>query len=115
MHDYYATTYGINRYSVLNTSAYFHVTEGLVPDIMHDSLEGCLPYVVKELLKHLFQSGVITLPLLNEIIQSFPYNGPDSRNKPATISAVTILSPDHNLKQTGKIHSYVAQIINFIV
>lgn len=102
MHDHYATTFGINRDSILNTSMYFHVTEGLVPDVMHDVLEGCLPYEVKELLKHLFESGIITLKILNEIIVSFPYTGTDSRNKPATISASTMSSSDHALKQTGK-------------
>ena len=35
-----STTYGINFESVLNSSRYFHVTEGLVMDIMHDILEG---------------------------------------------------------------------------
>lgn len=48
----------------------FHVTEGLVPDIMHDCLEGCLPYAVK---RHLFQSDVISLTTLNEIMLAFPY------------------------------------------
>ncbi len=81
---------------------YFHVTEGLVPDVMHDVLEGCLPYEMKELLKHLFQSGVFTLGNLNEIINHFPYVGTDSRNKPAAISVATMSSSDHALKQTGR-------------
>ena len=33
--------------SILHQSNYFHVTKGLVPDIMHDVLEGCLSYVIK--------------------------------------------------------------------
>ena len=78
-----------------------------MPDIMHDCLEGCLPYEVKELLKHLFETGVIRLPLLNKIILAFPYNGPDSRNKPATISASTMSSSDHSLKQTGTYVVYI--------
>lgn len=27
---------------------YFHVTEGLIPDVMHDILEGILPFEVAE-------------------------------------------------------------------
>ena len=113
LHDYYATTYGINRDSLLNTSKFFHVTEGLVPDIMHDCLEGCLPYEVKELLKHLIQCGVITLPMLNDTVQSFPYQGSDASNKPSIISSSTISSSDHGLRQTGTI-TFVVVIIKEI-
>lgn len=35
-----ATTYGVANKSVLNDCQYFHVVNGLVPDIMHDILEG---------------------------------------------------------------------------
>ena len=35
-----STTYGIASNSILNECKHFHVTEGLVPDIMHDVLEG---------------------------------------------------------------------------
>ena len=48
-----ATTYGIHHDSILNTSRFFHVTEGLPQDIMHDVLEGTLEYEIKELLKYL--------------------------------------------------------------
>lgn len=49
---------------------------------MHDVLEACLPYEVKELLKYFIHNGVISLPELNTIIQSFSYMGPDKNNKP---------------------------------
>ena len=40
LNDHIATTYGIVRNSVLNELNYFHVVTGLVPDIMHNILEG---------------------------------------------------------------------------
>ena len=86
----------------MNTSHYFHVTEGLIPDIMHDVLEGCLPYEVKELLKYLVQKEVITLAGLSSIMGSFPYLGPDARNKLVPIASTTLSSTDHSLKQTGE-------------
>lgn len=44
--------YGINRNSVLNELAYFHVCSGaLVPDVMHDILEGALQYEIKLMLQ----------------------------------------------------------------
>ena len=47
--------------SILNDSNYFHVTEGLCPDVMHDVLEGVAQYEVKELLNYLINIGVLTL------------------------------------------------------
>ena len=45
------TAYGINRDSILNELSYFHVCDGsLLPDIMHDVLEGGLQYEVKLML-----------------------------------------------------------------
>ena len=70
---------------------------------MHNVLEGCLPYEVKELLKYLIQDNVITLSGLNSTIESFPYSGPDAKNKPIPIASTTLSSADHNLKQTGKV------------
>lgn len=68
---------------------------------MHDCLEGSVQYEVKELLRHLFQSNVISLSGLNSIMEAFPYRGPDLRNTPTPIAASTMSSSDHALKQTG--------------
>jgi len=73
-----------------------------VPDIMHDCLEGCLPYEVKELMKHLIQSRKISLPEMNGLIRAFPFQGSDARNKPSEISASVLSSNDHGLRQSGK-------------
>lgn len=44
--------YGINRNSILNDLKYFHVCSGaLIPDIMHDMLEGVLRHEVKLMLE----------------------------------------------------------------
>lgn len=46
-------TYGVNRESILNSLLYFDVAnECVVPDLMHDVLEGYLPYKIKLMLKH---------------------------------------------------------------
>lgn len=36
LHDHIAITYGITDNLILNSCRYFHVVDGLVPDIMHD-------------------------------------------------------------------------------
>lgn len=96
--DHVATTYGLTRDSVLNQSRYFHVTEGLPPDCMHDLLEGTLQYEVKELFKSLTNRGLISLEQINSRIALFRYNSCDTVNKPSPIS---LSSTDHSLKQSG--------------
>ena len=95
---HFPTTYGLHRDSILNRSQYFHVTEGLIPDAMHD----ILPLETKELLKHHIAAKVFSLADLNKAMESFVYARPDSRNKPAPIISKTLSSNDHALKQTGK-------------
>uniref|UniRef100_A0A1X7VTQ9 Uncharacterized protein n=1 Tax=Amphimedon queenslandica TaxID=400682 RepID=A0A1X7VTQ9_AMPQE len=68
MYEYNSTTYGLRCDSVLNKSMYFHVTNGLVPDIMHDVLEGCLAYEIKEFIKYAHSNQYFQLNELNEMI-----------------------------------------------
>ena len=77
---------------------YFHVTESLIPDVMHDVLEGVLPYEVKELLKHLTNEGIISFEKLSSAMESFPYTGHDLLNKPTPLALTTLRSSDHKLK-----------------
>ena len=107
LHDHFASTFGISHDSILNTSRYFHVTEGSIPDVMHDVLEGVLPYEVKELLKHLTNEGIISFSELSSAMESFPYTGHDLLNKPTPLALTTLRSSDHKLKQTG--------MLNFII
>jgi len=96
-------TYGITEDSVLNLSNYFHIIDGLPPDIMHDILEGSLQYEVKEFLKHLIlHSNYLTLETLNVKIQRFPYQQSDKTNKPTQIKESVLSSSTHSLKQEGK-------------
>lgn len=103
LNSHSSVTYGLTRDSCLNSSSYFHVTEGLAPDIMHDVLEGVAQYEVKELLKYLIEEKLITLDHLNSSIASFSYCYSDIKDKPTPISQTTLLSSDHSIKQKGKI------------
>ena len=50
--QHYSTVYGVNRQALLNTLDFFCVASGaLIPDVMHDILEGALPLEVKLMLK----------------------------------------------------------------
>jgi len=49
--------YGVNRNFSLNELTYFHVCDvSLLPDVMHNVLEGALQYEVKLLLKRMIYS-----------------------------------------------------------
>lgn len=49
--DFFSTNFGVTRDSLVNSLDFFHVCSiGLPPDIMHDILEGYLPYTVKLML-----------------------------------------------------------------
>ena len=52
---------------------HFSVLTGLVPDAMHDVLEGSLPVVVIELINYLLEKKYITLKTLNASIRNFKY------------------------------------------
>ena len=70
---------------------------------MHDVLEGCAQFEVKELILVLIQRKIITLNFLNERISNFPYTGSDATDKPTIISDTTLKSSPHTLKQKGKL------------
>ena len=90
------------RDSILNSSKFFHIVDGLVPDVMHDILEGSLQYEVKELLKHFIHTeNYFTLDELNKKIGEFPYVLSDKATRPATIAPTVIASSDHTVKQKG--------------
>ena len=58
----YSIEYGVTRRSVLMDLRYFNVCEGLLPDVMHDILEGCLQYELKLFLQHsMFTNHYLTV------------------------------------------------------
>ena len=72
---YDSTTYGINRSSSLNDLTYYHVCDyGLPPDVMHDILEGYLPYTLKLMLSNFITSEkFFNIDTLNAAISNFDY------------------------------------------
>lgn len=77
------------------------MTTGLVPDIMHDILEGTLELCLRHTLLHFVRcEKLFTLELLNGRIASYNYGPTDVKNKPSVI-APDKLSQDGHLKQSG--------------
>ena len=101
----YSKDCGINHTSVLDELQYFSVASGaLLPDVMHDVLEGVLQYEVKLLLRHLiYDEGCLTLDQLNSRISRMELGYMESTNRPSEISAATLQARDSNLlTQNGK-------------
>ena len=114
LYNHVTTTYGLTRDSILKSSKFFHILDGLVPDGMHDILEGSLQYEVKELLKYFVNiKNYFTLDELNNKINEFPYVLTDKATRPATIAPTVLASNDHTVKQKGlykHIHTYTVII-----
>ena len=70
--EHVSLVYGVNFNSVLNELTYFHVTSGCPPDVMYDLLEGIVPRVMSQLLKHCVRK-YFSLSELNSIIRNFNY------------------------------------------
>lgn len=95
--------YGINRRSALNNLKYFHVCNGsLIPDIMHDVLEGVLQYEVKLMLRYMINvENYFSLDVFNSKLRNLELSSTESKNKPTSISPKTISSEGNSLKQNG--------------
>ena len=61
LRNHISKTYGIAREPALNQLMYFNIIDGLVPDIMHDLLEGAVPYEVKCLLQTYIDDKLLTV------------------------------------------------------
>ena len=96
-----ATTYGVSRNSILNSLRYFHIIDGLPPDIMHDVLEGALPLEIKLLLSQFLLDRIFTLDQLNNRIKAYPYGEEDRTNKPSQILLANLNTNDTSFKQSG--------------
>lgn len=78
--------YGIQSDSAFNVLKYFHVARGLPPDIMHDLLEGVVPYEISLIFKAWIGKGLISLQFINRQIRTFKYGILDARNKPVEVA-----------------------------
>lgn len=95
--------YGVNRDSILNQLSYFHVCDrSLLPDIMHDLLEGVLQYVTKLLLQYMVnREKYFTTVEFNSRLENLELGYMESRSRPTQISPKTLNSDSSSLKQNG--------------
>lgn len=84
-----SSLYGLKADSPLNEIPHFHVTDGLPPDVFHDTLDGICKVEILLVLKSLLAKNEINLTadIINYLITSFPYGRMDHRNKPELLSS----------------------------
>lgn len=74
----------------------------MVPDVMHDVLEGIGPYEMKEMFKVMIQKKYFTIYDLNDAIENFPYGATEITSKPSAIPVNVLSSNDRKVNQEGK-------------
>ncbi|KAJ8672258.1 hypothetical protein QAD02_003517 [Eretmocerus hayati] len=80
-------TFDVNEECVFNRIKEWHITENRSFDYTHDMDEGCIKYVIGEVLGTLIISEeVIELDMVNHRIEIFHYGDLESSNKPSPIS-----------------------------
>ena len=88
--------YGINRKSVLEN---IPVAQNLPHDIMHDLLEGVIPYELKVMLTHFISNcHYFTLKQLNEQLLNYDFGYTEASDKP---SALHDVKPESSLRQSA--------------
>ena len=92
---------GLKRDSELNNLSFYHVTDNVAPDIMHDILEGVGPLEVKLILNTLIEQKHVTLDQINYRLTSFDYGFCDKANKPSVISKNDLRNPEGAMRQSA--------------
>ena len=90
--------------SLLSELKYFEVVSGsMVPDVMHDVLEGVLQYETKLMLKQFIcQDHYLTLQQLNQQIDAFELGYSEVKDRPSLISQTTLQEGEYHLNQSGE-------------
>nr|XP_057925469.1 uncharacterized protein LOC131127529 [Doryrhamphus excisus] len=92
---------GLKRDSELNNLSFYHVTDNVAPDIMHDILEGVGPYEIKLVLNTLIEQKHVTLDQVNYRLTSFDYGFCDKANKPSAITKNDLRNHEGTMRQSA--------------
>ena len=91
--------YGLDRNSILNELQYFSVCSGaLLPDIMHDLLEGALQYKLKLMLQLFIFQG---LSEINDCIEYLDLGYMEIKDCPSLLCDTNLCAHSGTLKQSG--------------
>ncbi|CAI8047453.1 hypothetical protein GBAR_LOCUS26222 [Geodia barretti] len=114
--QHFSLVYGVNRRALLHTLSYFSVASGaLIPDIMHDVLEGALPLEVKLMLKvFVIDKKLFSLTFIDDGFKKLNLRSFDG-DKPSTLSGVSLTSCDSNLHQHAMQMWTLARFLSLVI
>lgn len=78
-------TKGVHKNCLFNELSSFHVCRNVSADIMHDVLEGIVPYFLQEFFKYAIREKVCCESDIIRRVRDFNYGTLNSRNKPSLI------------------------------
>lgn len=78
-------TEGIKKNCLFNELSSFHVCANLSADIMHDILEGAVPYFLRSFLKYCIDKKICNSSDLVRRVRDFNYGTQNSKNKPSQL------------------------------
>lgn len=78
-------TKGIRYYCKLNDLSNFHILQNYSVDIMHDILEGAVPFTLHAIFEYAFNKKIFNLSHLQNMVQFFNYGFLKKRNIPSKL------------------------------
>ncbi|GFS37816.1 uncharacterized protein LOC106175700, partial [Trichonephila inaurata madagascariensis] len=107
---------GVKSDCPFNELGYWHVTNNLVVDVMHDLLEGwCATETHLILHQYIFKDKFLTLSVLNDRISNFNYGKCDSRCKPVPIKREKLLNLDGSNGQSASQMWVLVRILPLLI
>lgn len=80
-----SNSFGVQSLCEFNNLKYYNFLDSPTADIMHDLLEGVVPYEIKLVLKKLISLGCFSLETINHRIAAFDFGYLESKNRPTQI------------------------------
>lgn len=81
---------GIKSYCVLNDLNYFNVIQNKNVDLMHDVLEGVIPYFIENFIKYCSEKKILSISVNQKLIRDFNYGAMYKRNRRSKIGAKSL-------------------------
>lgn len=109
--------FGLKNYCSLSDLRFFSVTLNFNFDLMHDLLEGIIPYTLKLVLHYyITKKSVMTVAVLNTRIKEFNYGNVEAKNKPSDNFTTYMLSKsDTKLKQKASQYWLLLRVMPYIL
>ncbi|GFX76771.1 uncharacterized protein LOC106175700 [Trichonephila clavipes] len=107
---------GVKSDCPFNELGYWHVTNNLVVDVMHDLLEGwCATETYLILHQYIFKDKFLTLSVLNDRISDLNYGKCDSRCKPTPIKQEKLSNLDGSNGQSASQMCVLMRILPLLI